>query len=110
MNTKKWKNWYWIVVVIAIIVLVSGFRLYYLKQTIIKAINNSSSDQLARYRTGYVIPKPGEVLVLFKTTLSIDDINTFLSKNNYQFVPVTIRLNLVMDNRIDSKYAEGQLQ
>jgi hypothetical protein len=93
---KKWKNWYWVVVVIAVVFLGSGLRLYYLKQTITNAINNSSSDQLAHYRTAYVIPKAGEVLVLFKTTLSIDDINAFLSKNNYQSVPVTIKFNFYM--------------
>lgn len=110
----KWKKWLLVILlaIITFVVLGSGyiaFSRYYLRKFVGNALQNaSSSSSLPKYRYSYVIPQPGEVVIHFKTTLSLEDINTFLSKNSLKAIPASTTLNIILQSK--SSDAQQQLQ
>jgi len=102
---------YWITIIVIIVVIASLPTLgrYYLKHFVDEALEKgSSSESLPDYRTSYIIPKPGEVVIHFKTTLSIEEIDTFLVENKLEAIPGSITLNLILAS--DAPNAQQQLQ
>ncbi len=111
METIKKGLKYWIIIIVVMFVIASLPTLgqYYLQHFVNKALEkSSSSENLVNHRTSYIVPKPGEVVINFKTSLSINEIKTFLEKNGLETVPVNTELTLYLID--ESPNEEEKLQ